>query len=179
MRIISGTHKARTINIPNNLPSRPTTDFAKEGLFNVLAKYIEFDEITNLLDLFAGTGNISYEFASRGVSNILAVEMSGACIHYIKKQVEIFSFNQIKLLQGDCFKFINSCNNKFDFIFADPPFDLEKAYILPELIFEKQLLTANGIFVIEHQGQVNFAGHPNLLEKRTYGKVNFSIFKNS
>jgi 16S rRNA (guanine(966)-N(2))-methyltransferase RsmD len=179
LRIISGTHKGRTINIPNNLPSRPTTDFAKEGLFNVLAKYVEFDEITSLLDLFAGTGNISYEFASRGALNILAVEMSGACIHCIKKEVENFGFTEIKLFQGDCFKFIKSCNNKFDFIFADPPFDLEKAGTLPEMIFEKQLLTAGGILVIEHQSQINFAGHPKLMEKRTYGKVNFSIFKNT
>lgn len=179
MRIISGTHKGRTINIPNNLPSRPTTDFAKEGLFNVLAKYVEFDEMSNVLDLFAGTGNISYEFASRGATNILGVEMAGVCIHYIKKQAEIFGFNEIKLVQGDCFKFIKSCNNQFNFIFADPPYDLEKVGMLPELIFEKQLLAANGIFVIEHQSQINFAGHPNLREKRTYGKVNFSIFKNA
>ena len=177
MRIISGTHRGRNINPPAGLPVRPTTDFAKEGLFNVLQHQLDFEEI-EVLDLFCGTGNISFEFASRGAKQIMAVDSGFKCTAFVKKQAEEFKFNQIKVINTDVFQLLKKLPSKFDVIFADPPFAMEKIEQLIELVFQNQLLKEDGIFILEHEGTHNFAFNKYLKEKRTYGKITFSIFAN-
>ena len=176
MRIISGSHKGRNILAPKNLPVRPTTDLAKESLFNILNNHFDFNEI-KVLDLFCGTGNISYEFASRGAMDISAVDKNYQCFTFVKKTSEILGFKNIKVFKSDVFSFIKHSQDPFDIIFADPPYELDKIDIIPGLIFEKQLLNPNGWLIMEHSAQSNFQGTANLLERRNYGKVNFSIFE--
>lgn len=175
MRIISGTHKGRNINPPSGLPVRPTTDFAKEGLFNVLQHQLDFEEI-EVLDLFCGTGNISFEFASRGASQITSVDNAFKCTTFVKKQAEDFKFPQVKAINADVFQLLKKLPTKYDVIFADPPFSNEKLEELIYLVFENQLLKQNGIFILEHEGIHNFAFNKYLKEKRSYGKITFSIF---
>lgn len=177
MRIISGTHKGRNINPPAGLPVRPTTDFAKEGLFNVLQHQLNFEEI-EVLDLFCGTGNISFEFASRGAHQITAVDSAFKCTTFVKKQAEDFKFSQIKVINADVFQLLKRLPSTYDVIFADPPFSNEKLEELINLVFENQLLKQEGIFILEHEGTHNFAFNKYLKEKRTYGKITFSIFAN-
>lgn len=177
MRIISGTHKGRNIHPPAGLPVRPTTDFAKEGLFNVLQHQLDFEEI-EVLDLFCGTGNISFEFASRGALQVTAVDSAFKCTAFVKKQAEEFHFNQIKVINADVFQLLKKLPSKFDVIFADPPFAMEKIEQIIELVFENQLLKQAGIFILEHEAIHNFAFNKYLKEKRNYGKIIFSIFAN-
>lgn len=176
MRIISGTHKGRKIDPPSNLPVRPTTDYAKTGLFNILNNYFDFANLS-ILDLFSGTGNISFEFASRGVKEITSVDASSRCIQFIKETSEKLQFENIKTIRRDIFEFLESCENSFDIIFADPPYDMKGIENIPELIFEKKLLNENGWFILEHSGKINFSEYPNFFDKRLYGDVNFSFFK--
>ncbi|MFH0864585.1 MAG: RsmD family RNA methyltransferase [Bacteroidota bacterium] len=177
MRIVSGTHKSRIIKPPANLPVRPTTDIAKEGLFNILANRIDFKEI-DVLDLFAGTGSISYEFASRGVAHITAVDIEKRCVDFIRKASEEYGFNNIRTVRNDAFSFLKICHVKYDLIFADPPYEMKNAELLPELIFKKNILKENGLFILEHTGMLSFSKHPCFKEQRKYGKVNFSFFSN-
>lgn len=177
MRIVSGTHKSRIIKPPANLPVRPTTDIAKESLFNVLANRIDMETV-NVLDLFSGTGSISYEFASRGALSVTSVDIEKRCIDFIHKASTEFKFNNIKILRNDVFTFIKICKVKYDIIFADPPYEMPKIETLPDLIFEKNILNENGIFILEHTERLNFSANPHFMEKRNYGKVNFSFFKN-
>lgn len=177
MRIISGTHKARRFNPPASLKARPTTDFAKEGLFNVLDNIISFEGI-RVLDLFSGTGSISYECASRGADSVYSIEIDFQNSRYIKKTSEELGLGAIKVIKGDSFKFMQGCGVKFDFIFADPPYALESLATIPDKLFEAGILAPDGLFVLEHGRTNSFRSHPNFIEERHYGNVHFSFFKN-
>lgn len=177
MRIISGTHKARRFNPPASLKARPTTDFAKEGLFNVLDNIISFEGI-RVLDLFSGTGSISYECASRGADSVYSIEIDFQNSRYIKKTSEELGLGAIKVIKGDSFKFMQGCGVKFDFIFADPPYALETLATIPDKLFEAGILAPDGLFVLEHGRTNSFSSHPDFIEERHYGNVHFSFFKN-
>lgn len=176
MRIISGTLKSRRIVAPNNLPVRPTTDFAKESLFNILRHKIDFEE-TRVLDLFAGIGSISFECCSRGAQSVVAVDSFFKCIDFIKQTAETLNIKQLQAIKGDVFHFITHTTHTFDFIFADPPYDLNGIENLPNLIFEHHLLEKEGLFVLEHSRDYHFNDHPHFLEERHYGKVHFTFFQ--
>lgn len=179
MRIISGEFKSRYIKVPKYFHDRPTTDQAKEGLFNIV--YHSFDiENLRVLDLFAGTGNISYEFASRGCKNIVAVDKNPKYIDFIRKTArELFPDQSvIQAIQSDAFKLLTIHNQTYDIIFADPPFDEEDTARIPDLVFENQMLLNEGTLIVEHPRQVDFSGHTNFQRRKKYGKVNFSFFFN-
>lgn len=176
MRIIGGEHGGRRFNPPNNMPyTRPTTDIAKEGLFNVLQNNFDFEEIKTL-DLFGGTGNISYELASRGVTDLTIVEKDNAMYEFIKKTSTALHIENLKALKMDVFKFIQNCTDKFDFIFAGPPYALTAIDDLPKRIFEKQLLNKNGWFVLEHTPRNDYKTFPFYKSERNYGSTVFSTF---
>ena len=177
MRIISGSHKSRRINPPKNLPVRPTTDLAKESLFNILANYFDLEDL-DILDLFAGTGNISFEFASRYANEITSIEINFKCINFIKSTALKMGFANIKVIKRNVFDFLKKTNKTYDIIFADPPYDLEDIEKIPELVFENNLLNKNGWLIVEHSKSTKFDDHPNLLQRRNYSKVNFSVFCN-
>jgi 16S rRNA (guanine(966)-N(2))-methyltransferase RsmD len=176
MRIIRGKYQRRVIQAPAGLPVRPTTDMAKESLFNILNNLISFEEI-QVLDLFAGTGNISYEFVSRG-SFVTAVDNNFSCIRFIHQTGEKLGMEQLKTVKSDVFQFIPKHHLKYDVIFADPPFDSPDYGKLADLIFDSQLLKTDGILVIEHPISINYKEHPKFTDQRHYGKVNFSFFSN-
>ncbi len=176
MRIVSGTLKGRRFSPPAGFKARPTTDFAKENLFNVLNNQISFDEI-KVLDLFAGTGSISFEFASRGCSDITSVEMNFKHHLFITKTAEELNLKRVmKVIKADAFRFVEKVTGQFDLIFADPPFDLEKAADLPQMIADCNLLSEDGFFILEHSDKKDYRHHPLFIEVRAYGKVNFSFF---
>jgi|ERR1035437_28837 16S rRNA (guanine(966)-N(2))-methyltransferase RsmD len=178
MRIVSGTHKSRQFHIPDNLGIRPTTDFAKEALFNILQNRIDFEGM-KVLDLFGGSGSMSYEFASRGCGEITSIEKNPNCSTFIKKTSKEFNFTNIKVITMDVFKFLQLCSDTYDIIFADPPFKLANIERIPALVFEKKLLKENGILIVEHPTEVKFSGIMQIQETREYGTVNFSIFGNN
>lgn len=178
MRVISGIYKRRHFDIPHSFKARPTTDFAKENLFNVLSNYIDFEDGVQALDLFGGTGSISIELVSRGCEQVVCVEKDRDHYAFICKIMKQVNTDRCFPIRGDVFKFIKTCHQKFDFIFADPPYTLEELETIPTLIFDNQLLNPNGIFVLEHGKNNNFELHPNFWERRVYGSVNFSFFKN-
>jgi 16S rRNA (guanine(966)-N(2))-methyltransferase RsmD len=177
MRIIGGELKGRLFNPGKNFKARPTTDFARENLFNILNNTINFEEI-KVLDLFAGTGSISFEFASRGCKSVTSIEIDH--VHYafiatVIKQLELG--NVIRLLRYDVRKFIPRCVEKYDLIFADPPYQLPTIKEIPDMVFEFHLLNNRGILILEHGKNDNFATHPNLFQQRIYGSVHFSFFR--
>ena len=174
MRIVGGTHKSRKIQAPRNLPLRPTTDFAKESLFNILSNQFDLNTI-RALDLFSGTGAISFEFASRGAQEVIAIEKNFNCFDFIRKKAIDFEFGSIRAVKGDAFRFLETCTEKFDIIFADPPYDLEERKDIPAHVFKGNLLNENGRLIIEHSSKTSFSDEERFLEKRTYGEVNFSI----
>lgn len=176
MRIVSGSHRGRTIHPPRNLPVRPTTDFAKESLFNILNNHIDYDGM-KVLDLFCGTGNISYEFLSRGCSDITCVDTSYACCEFVKKTIEDLKFPKSKVIKADVFSFLKNNMERYDLIFADPPYDMEKTDQIAHLIFEKGLLNPEGWLIIEHGPKTDLSAIPGFSEKRVYGNVNFSFFR--
>lgn len=176
MRIISGNHRGKKILAPLTLPVRPTTDIAKEALFNVLNNYFYFDGV-EVLDLFSGTGNISYEFAARGAISVTSVDLNAKCVEFIKKTAESLSFEQVSVMRSDVHKFLEMHSKKYNIIFADPPFE-EPFDFLPDMIFEKDLLLPDGWFVLEHGPRKDFSKHPNFFQVRNYGKVHFSVFIN-
>lgn len=176
MRIISGTHKGRIINPPKNLRARPTTDFAKENLFNVLGNIVNIGG-AEVLDLFAGTGSISYEFASRGAASVMAVELNRIHYEFIKTAAAAFGFEAIHPVKANSFLYIKSITKKFDIIFADPPYDLAGIETIPQMVFEFGLLKDEGILVLEHSDNKDFSGCEGFDQKRSYGSVNFSIFR--
>src|SRR5690606_21761540 len=177
MRIISGIYKSRKITAPKNLPVRPTTDMAKEGLFNVLNNHFYFDELS-VLDLFAGTGNISYEFASRGTKNIIAVDQDFGCIKFINQTSENFNM-PIKTIKSDVFKFLEKASLKFNIIFADPPyaFTLEQFSKIPELVFQNTLLEDGGVLIIEHYKETDLSKLEYYCYSKSYGGNMFSFFE--
>ena len=176
MRIIGGEHGGRRFNPPNNMPyTRPTTDIAKEGLFNVLQNNLDFEEIKTL-DLFGGTGSISYELASRGVNDLSVVEKDNAMYEFIKKTSAALRIENLKVIKMDVFKFINQCNSKFNFIFAGPPYALTAIDDIPQRIFEKQLLEQNGWFVLEHTPRNDYKSFPYYKSERNYGTTVFTTF---
>lgn len=176
MRIISGIYKGRRLTAPKNLPVRPTTDFAKEAIFNILRVRYYFEEI-NVLDLFSGTGNISFEFASRGVKNITAVDGHIGCVQYINKVSEEFSF-PITTVKSDVSKYLEKASGKYDVIFADPPYDfsLETLEELTGIIFNNSLLNPEGLLIIEHAKQNDLSSIQHFVEARKYGSSVFSFF---
>ena len=176
MRIVSGTHRGRRFHPPKNLPVRPTTDFAKEGLFNILRNYKDISS-TSVLDLCAGTGNMTYEFASRGASSIVAVDQNLACIKYIKQVIHEFEFTQIRPLKLELFAFLKKLNEKYDIIFADPPYALDGVENLPDLILSKNSLNKGGLLVIEHGKEISFKDHACFSSTRKFGNVNFTFFE--
>jgi 16S rRNA (guanine(966)-N(2))-methyltransferase RsmD len=176
MRIIGGEHGRRRINPPANMPhTRPTTDVAKEGLFNVISNNLDFEELKTL-DLFGGTGSISYELASRGAKDTTIIEKDSKMYEFIKKTAAELKFENFKVLKMDVFKFIDKCTDKFDLIFAGPPYALGNIDDLPKLIFEKQLLNKKGWFVIEHTPRNDYKKFPFYTTERNYGTTIFSIF---
>jgi 16S rRNA (guanine(966)-N(2))-methyltransferase RsmD len=176
MRIIRGKYQRKVIQAPTNLPVRPTTDMAKESLFNILNNLIDFEEL-HVLDLFAGTGNISYEFVSRG-SKVTAVDNNFHCIQFIHQTAEKLSMEHLKTVKSDVFQFLPNHHQKYNLIFADPPFDSPDYQKLVDLIFDQQLLHTDGILVVEHPISISFTEHPKFTDQRHYGKVNFSFFSN-
>lgn len=175
MRIISGTHRGLRIQAPSKLPVRPTTDIAKEALFNILQNSVDFYELS-LLDLFSGTGNISYEFASRGTENILAIDKHPACVQFIKETSQKLKMN-IEVERADVFKFLSSTFKKFDIIFADPPYDLNRIPEIAEIIIQRELLKADGTLIIEHASVQKLENVIGFEESRAYGSSTFSFFK--
>lgn len=177
MRIISGKYRGKHIFPPSNFKARPTTDFAKESLFNIINNNFTIENVS-VLDLFSGTGSISYEFASRGCNQITAVENKYQHFLFIHKMVQELNFNQIKVIYADVFKLLKKINDKFDIIFADPPYTLDNIDKLPDIVFEKKLVNSGGWMILEHSNKYNFSNHSNFKEVRDYGSVNFSIFTN-
>lgn len=179
MRIISGDLGGRRINPPTKMPyTRPTTDIAKEGLFNVLQNNLDFESLKTL-DLFGGTGSISYELASRGAHDLTIVEKDAQMFSFIKKTSEDLRLQNFKVVRSDVFKYIEQCHEKYDFIFAGPPYALQNIDDLPRLIFEKGLLNENGWFVLEHTPRNNYENFPFFKSARNYGTTIFSIFVQS
>ncbi|MBE0648927.1 MAG: RsmD family RNA methyltransferase [Bacteroidales bacterium] len=176
MRIISGYYKGRKINPPGNLPVRPTTDYAKEGIFNVLNNLIDFSEIT-VLDLFAGTGNISFEFASRGALSVLAVDIERRCVDYINQTADKFGMEGIRAIRMNVLVLIKIGKERADVVFADPPYEMEGNEKLPDLIIDSGMLNPGGLLILEHSDKYEFSGNPSFYQLREYGKVHFSIFR--
>ncbi len=176
MRIISGKYRGRTINPPKNLRARPTTDFAKENLFNVLTNMVDFEEC-DILDLFAGTGSISYEFASRGARSVTSVEINPVHFNFIRSTARELEFDNMYVVKANVFLYLKSVSKQFDLIFSDAPYDLEGSEKVVDAVFEKNLLREDGIFVFEHSAKQNFSSHPNFYQLRSYGSVQFSFFK--
>lgn len=177
MRIISGKYKSRRLVAPKNLPVRPTTDMAKEGLFNILNNWYHFHQL-NVLDLFAGTGNISYEFASRGTENILAVDQHSGCIHFINKTAKELDFD-IQTLKADVYPFLEKHKAQYDVIFADAPYDFsdEQFNRIADLVFENNLLDEQGTLVLEHSLQTDLSNNTYFTQSKRYGSCVFSFFE--
>lgn len=176
MRIIGGILKGLRLNPPKNLPVRPTTDMAKEALFNILQNQIDFEGL-RVLDLFSGTGNISVEFASRGAEQVVSVDRSIQCVHYLKDMARQHGLTTIKAFKEDVFKYLELETDQFDLVFADPPYDLNKIPELPKIIFNKNLVAPEGLLIVEHQSLQNLSNHPAFTEQRKYGHSSFSFFK--
>lgn len=179
MRVISGIYKRRRFDVPHTFKARPTTDFAKENLFNVLtSNYFDFEEDhVSALDLFAGTGSISIELVSRGCEQVISVEKDRDHYAFICKVMREVNTDKCLPVRGDVFKYVRDCREQFDFIFADPPYELPNLETIPDLIFTNSLLKENGLFVLEHGKKNSFETHPHFVEKRVYGSVNFSFFQ--
>jgi 16S rRNA (guanine(966)-N(2))-methyltransferase RsmD len=176
LRIVSGSYRGRIIKPPKNLKARPTTDFAKESLFNILANYFDFTSV-DVLDLFSGTGSIGLEFASRGAKSVEMVENNFTLIEFIRKTLSDLDIHNAQIIRNDVFRHIGRLRHSFDIIFADPPYDLERIASLPTVIFSNQVLRKNGWFILEHGRNLNFKDDPNCFDHRNYGSVNFSFFK--
>lgn len=174
MRIISGKFRGRRLMPPKNITARPTTDFAKESLFNLLVNRMDFDGI-DVLDLFAGTGSIGLECVSRGAREVTAVELAHTQQNFIIATCKSLGISNLHVIRGDVFKFIKSSAVRYDLIFADPPYALDELPTLPSLIVPDRL-KPGGLFVLEHGDQYDFSGHPNYIETRVYGSVHFSFF---
>ncbi len=176
MRIISGKYKGRHFDIPRNFKARPTTDFAKENLFNILCNIIDFEE-SKALDLFSGTGSISLEFISRGCTQVTSVEMDQLHFSHLKKTATILKEENWQLIRDDVFRFIRRCTSSYDIIFADPPYALKELGDIPEMILQSNMLKDGGLFIFEHGKDYDFSKNPFFLRHVAYGSVNFTFFK--
>ncbi|XZF13849.1 RsmD family RNA methyltransferase [Chitinophagaceae bacterium MMS25-I14] len=178
MRIITGRFGGRRFNPPAGIPARPTMDIAKGGLFNMLENMTDIEGMKTL-DIFGGTGSITYELASRGAEDLTIVEKDSTSISFIKQTVKDLGIaDSCQVIRGDVFKFLKQCTEQYDFIFADPPYALPAMDEVPHLIFEKNLLQPEGIFVLEHTSKNNYTQHPNFFRTKNYGTSIFSFFKN-
>ena len=175
MRIISGKYRGRTIHPPRNLRARPTTDFAKENLFNILSGRFCFEEL-DVLDLFAGTGSVSYEFASRGAQSVTSVEINAVHHAFIRQTASELKFDNLHAVKANVFLYLKSCQKQFDIIFSDAPYDLSDSEQVIEQVFERELLRKGGVLIFEHGKSQNFHDHPHFLEQRSYGSVQVSFF---
>ena len=175
MRIISGTYRGKQIHPPKNFKARPTTDFAKESLFNVLIHRLDFTEL-DILDLFSGTGSITYEFASRGVRSVVAVELVPVHFKFIQQTCNELEMDQVTVIKADAFRYLKNPYQSFDNVFADPPYDHPLLAELPDLVLSTNLLNAEGLFILEHPASYTFVAHPRFSQHRKYGGVNFTIF---
>ncbi len=176
MRIIRGKYGRRRFDVPKNITARPTTDFARENIFNVIENIIDIDGI-EALDLFAGTGAISLELLSRGAAHVTAVEKAMTQYAFIRRTAEQLGEQNLNLIKGDVFKFLAAPHGQFDFIFADPPYDLPRFGEIPQLVLQADILKPDGFFIIEHSRAYDFSTLPGFVDHRIYGSVNFSIIR--
>lgn len=177
MRIVGGDFSGRRFSPPANIPARPTTDVAKEGLFNTLENLMDFED-TKTCDIFGGTGSISYELASRGAGDLTLIERDATSIQFIKKTAQALGIlEKMHIIKGDVFKFMKQSTESYDFIFAGPPYALETIDDLPQLVFEKKMLAPDGIFVLEHTPRNDYQQHPCFLRMKNYGTTVFSFFQ--
>ncbi|MFN8240159.1 MAG: 16S rRNA (guanine(966)-N(2))-methyltransferase RsmD [Bacteroidales bacterium] len=175
MRIISGKFRGKHIQPPVGFRARPTTDYARESLFNILSNRIDF-ESCDILDLFSGTGSITYEFLSRGANSVHLVEMDKKHISFIRKMLGEMKVENARSIHIDVKAYLRTCTARYDLVFADPPYDLPWLEKLPDMIAEAGILKEDGVFIIEHPGRYSFVKHPCFLEHREYGSVNFTFF---
>lgn len=182
MRIVGGKNKRRTIVPPANFKARPTTDFAKENLFNVLSNYFDFEQLA-VLDLFSGTGSISYEFASRGALRVVAVELNPTHHKFIENTARELKYPQMQVVHSNVFVYLRSMSSttpapgtQFDIVFADPPYDMDEVLTIPDTVINGNFLNTDGWLIIEHSSARDFSTHPHYWQTRKYGSVNFSIF---
>ena len=176
MRIIGGTLKGKVILPPAGYKARPTTDYAKEGLFNILDNEYEFEDL-KVLDLFGGTGSIAFEFASRGAARVYCVEMARENASFIKTEAARLGLANVTMVRDNVFDFLPICREKFDIVFADPPYALERLNGLPDLVFSLDILHPGCYFILEHGGEYSFKDHPHFVKERSYGRVHFSFFE--
>ena len=175
MRIIGGKFRGRPLRQPKFKPTRPTTDIAKEGLFNILSNRFSFDKVS-FLDLFSGTGSISYEFASRGCQDITSVERHRPCLNFIKQTSQTLGIPNHKIFAMDVFKYIERCETSYDLIFAGPPYGMPRLDIIPDVIITQNMINDIGYLILEHNPNHDFTHHPHFLESRNYGQTIFAIF---
>ncbi len=176
MRIISGKYKGKQIHPPTNFKARPTTDFAKEALFNIIENNFDIGELS-VLDLFSGTGSISYEFASRGAKRVTSVEMDSNHFRFIRSMLDKMEMDEVNPVRSDAFRIIRNPWEAYDLIFADPPYDLKGLESIPELILNNKILDKDGWFILEHPSKMKFNHVKGIFDHRNYGSVNFSFFK--
>ena len=177
MRIIRGKYGRRRFDVPTNITARPTTDFARENIFNVIENLVDFDEAPTALDLFAGTGAITLEFLSRGCSRVTAVEKAATQYNFIRKVAQQLNVENLTLLKTDALKFIEAAGTAYDIVFADPPYNLEGFGEIPGKVLASKLLGPGSLFIIEHSKNYDFSTLPHFVQHRAYGSVNFSIFQ--
>mgnify|MGYP000015246039 FL=1 len=176
MRIVSGKYKGRAINPPRNLRARPTTDFAKENLFNVLGNLVDFEEC-DVLDLFAGTGSISYEFASRGARSVTSVEINPVHYDFIRSTARQLGIDNLYAVKANVFLYLRSCPKQFDIVFSDAPYDLSGSEAVVDLVLGDDLLRPGGLLIFEHSKKMDFSERSEFWQLRSYGSVQFSFFK--
>ena len=176
MRIIRGKYGRRRFNVPTNITARPTTDFARENIFNVIENLVDIEGL-KCHDLFAGTGAVSFELLSRGAASVTSVEKSPTQARFIEKVKRELDDRNLHLLRTDALRFIRDSSSTFDFVFADPPYDLEGFADIPEMVLNSNLLHPGSIFIIEHSKKHDFSNLPHFAQHRAYGSVNFSIFE--
>lgn len=176
MRIIGGKLRGRTIPLPEGYAARPTTDFAKEGLFNILDNEYEFEGL-KVLDLFGGAGSIAFEFASRGAGMVYSVEMSPVNAQFIRSQAARFGLKNVTVVHHNVFDFLPLCTEKFDIVFADPPYALEGLASIPDKVLSSGILHSDRYFILEHPAEFSFKEHPNFVKERKYGNVHFTFFE--
>ena len=179
MRIIGGSLRGKAILPPAGFKARPTTDFAKEGLFNTLDNEFYFDDL-DVLDLFCGTGSIAFEFASRGAGEVIGVEMNPANVAFIRKTAAALGVDRtVRVVHQNVFDFLGICAKRFDIVFADPPYAIEGLDTIPERVLSRGLVHAGGYLILEHPAEYNFAAHPSFVKEKKYGNVHFSYFSPS